>query len=202
MDNRQYLFLGDSITDAGHLWEADPQLLGNGYVKKLSQSPVFQNHTLVNRGQDGFTSADLLRLARRFTDLDRFDVISVLIGVNDLSVAFYADPDWIPDKFSENIKNLTQLLRENSQARLIFMEPFLFTPPDSHLHLMPLLSAVQNILQQLAADCHATYIPLHRTLTEACARLGTDAITVDGIHLTDAGNQIVADCFLHSAFLF
>ena len=202
MDNRQYLFLGDSITDAGHLWEPDPQLLGNGYIKKLSQASVFQNHTLVNRGQDGFTSADLLRLTRRFTDLDRFDVISVLIGVNDLSVAFYADPDWIPDKFSQNMQNLAQLLQENSQARLIFMEPFLFTPPDSHLHLMPLLYRIQNILRQLAADCHATYIPLQQTLTEACARLGAATITVDGIHLTDAGNQLVADSFLHSVFLF
>lgn len=193
---KHYLFLGDSITDAGHLWEDSPLLLGNGFVRKLSISPFLSEQSLTNRGQDGFTSADLLRLIRRFTDLDSFDCITVLIGINDVSVAFYADPTWIPDTFCQNMRAIADLLRTNSHCRLIFMEPFLFTPPDSHLHMLPLLHTVQDILQKLAADCKAIYVPLQKPLTDAAARLGTSALTTDGIHLTDTGSHIVADCWV------
>ena len=93
MSLKHYLFLGDSITDAGHLWEADPRMLGDGFIRKISESTAFSSAHLVNRGQDGFTSAALLRLVRRMTDLDTFTTITVLIGVNDLR------PNMDPDHF-------------------------------------------------------------------------------------------------------
>ena len=60
MTGQHCLFLGDSITDAGHLWEEDPRLLGNGFVRKISEAEAFSSAHIVNRGQDGFTSGVFL----------------------------------------------------------------------------------------------------------------------------------------------
>ena len=148
MSESAYLFLGDSITDAGHLWEDDPRMLGRGFVRKISENKNFSSSRLINRGQDGFTSADLLRLTRRLSDLDTYDCITVLIGVNDLSVACYADPAWIPDKFYQNIRELLSLIRSSHKKRLLLMEPFLFVPPAEHLHMLPFLKSERHILKK------------------------------------------------------
>lgn len=198
MSLKHYLFLGDSITDAGHLWEADPRMLGDGFIRKISESTAFSSAHLVNRGQDGFTSAALLRLVRRMTDLDTFTTITVLIGVNDLPVAFYTDPTWIRTTFAPSVQALFELLTSAGSKKLLIMEPFLFTPPDSHSHLLPLLLQEQQILQAYAAACDAVYIPLQEALQAAIDRLGTVAVTTDGIHLTPAGNQILADAWIRS----
>ncbi|MEI3246030.1 MAG: GDSL-type esterase/lipase family protein [Lachnospiraceae bacterium] len=198
MSLKHYLFLGDSITDAGHLWEADPRMLGDGFIRKISESTAFSSAHLVNRGQDGFTSAALLRLVRRMTDLDTFTTITVLIGVNDLPVAFYTDPTWIRTTFAPSVQALFELLTSAGSKKLLIMEPFLFTPPDSHSHLLPLLLQEQQILQAYAAACDAVYIPLQEALQAAIDRLGTAAVTTDGIHLTPAGNQILADAWIRS----
>lgn len=198
MSLKHYLFLGDSITDAGHLWEADPRMLGDGFIRKISKSTAFSSAHLVNRGQDGFTSAALLRLVRRMTDLDTFTTITVLIGVNDLPVAFYTDPTWIRTTFAPSVQALFEFLTSAGSKKLLIMEPFLFTPPDSHSHLLPLLLQEQQILQAYAAACDAVYIPLQEALQAAIDRLGTAAVTTDGIHLTPAGNQILADAWIRS----
>lgn len=193
MSDSAYLFLGDSITDAGHLWEEDPRMLGRGFVRKISENKDFSHSRLINRGQDGFTSADLLRLTRRLSGLDNYDCITVLIGVNDLSVACYAEPAWIPDRFYENIRELLSLIRSFHKNRLFLMEPFLFVPPAEHLHMMPFLEEERHILKKASGIFDAEYVPLQTALDNGVQKHGLWNITVDGTHLTDAGNQLLAD---------
>lgn len=56
---KQYLFLGDSITDADHLF--DPANLGYGYVSLLARRPEYVDARFVNRGHEGFTIERVLR---------------------------------------------------------------------------------------------------------------------------------------------
>ena len=200
MSDSAYLFLGDSITDAGHLWEDDPRMLGRGFVRKISENKNFSSSRLINRGQDGFTSADLLRLTRRLSDLDTYDCITVLIGVNDLSVGCYADPAWIPDKFYQNIRELLSLIRSSHKKRLLLMEPFLFVPPAEHLHMLPFLESERHILKKASGTFDAEYVPLQTALDDGVQKHGIENITVDGIHLTDTGNQLLADQWIKQIF--
>ena len=200
MSDSAYLFRGDSITDAGHLWEDDPRMLGRGFVRKISENKNFSSSRLINRGQDGFTSADLLRLTRRLSDLDTYDCITVLIGVNDLSVACYADPAWIPDKFYQNIRELLSLIRSSHKKRLLLMEPFLFVPPAEHLHMLPFLKSERHILKKASEFFDAEYVPLQTALDDGVQKHGIENITVDGIHLTDTGNQLLADQWIKQIF--
>ena len=200
MSDSAYLFLGDSITDAGHLWEDDPRMLGRGFVRKISENKNFSSSRLINRGQDGFTSADLLRLTRRLSDLDTYDCITVLIGVNDLSVGCYADPAWIPDKFYQNIRELLSLIRSSHKKRLLLMEPFLFVPPAEHLHMLPFMESERHILKKASGTFDAENVPLQTALDDGVQKHGIENITVDGIHLTDTGNQLLADQWIKQIF--
>ena len=193
MPDQTYLFLGDSITDAGHLWDEDSRMLGQGFVRKISEHKDFSHARLSNRGQDGFTSADLLRLTRQLSGLDTYDCITILIGINDLSVARYADPAWIPDRFSDHLQEILTLVRRSHKKRLFIMEPFLFVPPAEHLHMLPLLKEEHRIIKDAVQAFNAQYIPLQQVLDAAAAQHGLWNITTDGIHLTSMGDQLVAD---------
>lgn len=196
MSLKHYLFLGDSITDAGHLWEDDPRMLGHGFVRKISEHPAFSDAHLVNRGQDGFTAAALLRLVKRMSDLSSFDAITVLVGVNDLSVACYSDPDWLLTSFVPSVKALFACLRTAAPQNIFVMEPFLFTPPDSHQRMMPLLFRQQQMLKELCTHMDLTWIPLQDDLTLADKSCDSDAVTVDGIHPSETGCTILANAWI------
>jgi hypothetical protein len=76
------LWTGDSITDCGR--REDPAGLGHGYVRRLAAAPALVGVRTVNTGVGGDLSGDL---ALRWADdvlAYRPDVVSVLIGINDV----------------------------------------------------------------------------------------------------------------------
>ena len=48
-------------------------------------------------------------------------------------------------------------------------------------------------IRKLARNYSAHFIPLQKPLEQEIEKHGYDAITTDGIHLTEAGHQILAD---------
>ena len=57
---KNFVFLGDSITDAGRLWLPEYNGLGNGYVKILSEK-LSDKFSVINKGHGSFTLPFLLR---------------------------------------------------------------------------------------------------------------------------------------------
>ena len=57
---KNFVFLGDSITDAERLWIPEYNGLGNGYVQLLAEK-LSNNFTVINKGHDSFTLPFLLR---------------------------------------------------------------------------------------------------------------------------------------------
>ena len=51
---KNFVFLGDSITDAGRLWLPEYNGLGNGYVKILSEK-LSDKFSVINKGHGSFT---------------------------------------------------------------------------------------------------------------------------------------------------
>ena len=84
---KQYLFLGDSITDADHLF--DPANLGYGYVSLLARRPEYADARFVNRGHEGFTIERVSQMLRRDGIGGHWDAITLLAGVNDIPVELY-----------------------------------------------------------------------------------------------------------------
>lgn len=188
------LFLGDSITDANHFFSDNP--LGDGFVSLIGNQLSSTQYQLYNRGHDGFTIEQLLRMVSRDGIANVWDMITILIGVNDIPVEVYTNQNRIPYEYETYYRQLLTYVRRHSNARLILIEPFLFEQPAIYKSWQTYLQMESQIIQKLAREYNADFIPTKQALQDACLKWGTAAITLDGIHLTDLGNQLLANLWL------
>lgn len=103
---KRILFQGDSITDAGRSREND-EWKGRGYATLVSAKLGFDEpnqYEFFNRGIGGNRSVDLL--ARIKSDVINLkpDVMSILIGVNDV----WHEVDFSKRRGCGNIRNILQ----------------------------------------------------------------------------------------------
>ena len=205
------LFLGDSITDAYHCF--DPDNLGEGYVRMIHDT--LQTHSLstsaddpsnselriVNKGIDGFTVSRVYDMWQSIPDKTCWDAVSILVGVNDVGVWMdcgHSD-NWIQKavlEFAQTYEYLITDILDYGICQIILMEPFIFPWPKKYSVWQPWLEELSSHIQKLAKRYHLTFLPLQKVLSEAAEAEGYAAITLDGIHLTEQGNQILADTWL------
>ena len=120
------LFQGDSITDAGRSY-SDNKNLGFGYARLVEASLGFDepNHEFFNRGISGNRVVDLY--ARIKSDVWNLnpDLLSILIGVNDVWHEFGEQNGVDADKF---FKIYSMLIEEVKEAlpdiKIMILEPF------------------------------------------------------------------------------
>ena len=189
------LFQGDSITAAGRFL---PECygLGYGYVKyaaaKLREMYPQIEFDFENRGIGGNQTKDLVqRLQEDFVDVQP-DIISVMIGIND--VWHHAeDRSWIPDEvFEEQYRTVLQTVREKTHAKIMMMEPFI-VPVEDKLYFREDLYRKIEIVRKLAREYADVYLPTDGLF--AAAFVGDDPLsyTTDGVHPSDKGYQFIAE---------
>ena len=195
----QIICLGDSITDCGHLLEDFP--LGNGYVQMLSE--IFKKETsantvqIKNYGFDGFTVERVLDNIRQHRiSLHRSPVVTLLIGINDIGLMMNTDrtpsqQEQMIKEFTEHYDELLKLLTADTR-QVILMEPFIFPHPEEYQTWIPYVRTMSDLIQNLAVKYRLPFVPLHDDLNKIAAEQGFDAITVDGIHLTACGHELLA----------
>jgi lysophospholipase L1-like esterase len=200
--NETILFQGDSITDGNRGRSADPNhILGHGYVFSIASryGEAFPNLGLsfVNRGISGNTVADL---ATRWTSdaLDlKPDVVSVLVGINDIHAfqgrfaSFSAEPI-----YQTYDRLLADTLRARPNVKLILGQPFVLDvgmvakdPDGWHAAL----AKMDTVVERLASKYHAPIVHYQRAFNEALKRAPADHWIWDGIHPTYSGHGIMAD---------
>ena len=195
------LFLGDSITDAEHLWLPEYQNLGNGFVYILQN--YFSSHGLdykcINKGQDGFTTSALLRILPQVLAETKPDFIHLLIGINDVGVAMNTGTTLEKLHFAENFRSILDQLSQTG-ASLLCSGPFLFPHPARRIHWMPSVIKAEQVIKKETEERDILFLPLHAGLNEIALQDGYDAITIDGIHLTSQGHHILAQKILSNCF--
>lgn len=201
------LFQGDSITDAGRdrndeLSALNGKTFGTGYpilaaAKLLAADPA-RKIICYNRGISGNRVVDLY--ARWKIDALNLnpDLISILIGVNDT---------WHEQKRKNGVElpRYEQIYRmllewtksELPQVKLVLCEPFALLSDVVNERWMYELAERSMIVQKLAKEFDATFVPLQEMLSEAAAQAGDNLkILIDGVHPTLLGSQLIADQWL------
>ena len=166
-----YLFLGDSLTDYFDL------------------ESYFPNQPVVNSGIAGNTTDQILAsMKTRVYDYNPSKIF-LLIGTNDLR-------DGKPQEaVVQNIEKIIEEIQINRKQAEIFVES-LYPVNASVSSAVGIRSneTIQNINAQLQEYCNEkdlTYIDLYAKLQDEQGNLQTQ-YTVDGLHLNDAGYQVVA----------
>ncbi len=191
------LFQGDSITDAGRSRE-NPHLLGGGYVKfaaeYLQKAYPQIEFEFINLGIGGNQTKDLVeRLQSDFVDIQP-DIVSILIGIND--VWHHADDrSWIPDEvFEERYRTVLQAIKDQTNAKIMMLEPFLIPVADKLYFREDLYKKIE-IVRKLAREYAHVYMPTDGLL--ASAFVGEDPLSyaADGVHPTEKGAEFIGKLY-------
>lgn len=211
--NARILFQGDSITHGGRSNDDDKNHnMGHGYAQmlagRLGVDFVDKNYTFFNRGVSGNSSIDLYsRLKEDIIDLEP-EILSLLIGVNDILLMFH-NHSYAPfrkgtsvEKY-ENIYNLiieeTKLQLPNVQ--LILCEPFSLPVGNVKINWTNWKRELENrqkVVKSIAEETNSIFVPLQVEFDLASQKANAEYWIWDGIHPTAAGHELIARAWLKS----
>lgn len=200
------LFYGDSITDAGRAYnvpEANKQI-GQGYVA-CAANRLFEEdlgaYDIYNRGVSGNRVVDLYsRIKIDCWNLEP-DVLSILIGINDIWHEVARQNGVEIDRF-ENIYRL--MLRETKerlpQTKIMLCEPFVLrgTATDEAFDKFSEVKEYAKVVKKLADEFSATFVPLQAAFDSAGEKYGNSEILFDGVHPTLKGAVVLGNEWLRA----
>ena len=192
------VFIGDSITDANHNYSDDA--LGEGYVKIIADK-LRQTHLdteFLNKGHDGFTVFGLWKFLEHDCISKNPDIVSILIGCNDVSIKMSTGRTLEEQGFQEYYEKILKKLRQKTKAEIICMGPFIFPHPLEFKNWIPYMKKAEEMAKKAAEKYDAVFVPLHDALNQAVVAGDYDKITTDGTHLTEAGAAVVAEKWLEA----
>lgn len=192
------LFQGDSITDADRSRQDDARL-GVGYPRLVEASLGFEEpgkYEFLNRGISGNRIVDLY--ARIKADIINLkpDVMSILIGVNDVWHELGENPNGVDaDKF---FKIYSMLIEEVKTAlpniKIMILEPF----------VLPACSTVEKwddfstevpkraaMAKKIAEKFGLPFIPLQKGFDELSTKAPFEYWLGDGVHPTAKGHEFI-----------
>jgi lysophospholipase L1-like esterase len=153
------------------------------------------SHTIRNCGVDGFTVARLLQNTPSHYLPLHPDIITILIGINNIGLIMNANPeerDSLMQIFFQTYDALLTAL-EAQTRQIILMEPFVFPIPQQLLTWFPYVQTMTDGISALARKHRLIYLPLWQRLLEEGSAHGYETVTSDGIHLTSCGHKLLAD---------
>ena len=196
------LFYGDSITDAGRNKDSKAShnsLYGFGYVMQVlgrlyEKSPV--DYEVINTGISGNRIVDLYARAKIDLWNHQPDLISILIGINDIWHEVERQNGVEPDRF----ERVYRMLIEDTKARvpgakILLCEPFALVGAATEEHWAEFSEVAKyaEIVKKLAKDFDLYFLPLQAKLDEAAAKYGNATFLYDGVHPSVQGATLIAN---------
>lgn len=193
----RYLFQGDSITDAGRNNYEDPHNMGSGYPRFLEADlNMDEANDVMNCGISGSRVVDLLARWKKDCLNLKPDVLTILIGVNDVWHELGGQNGVAAGLFEEVYRIL---LRETRNAlpntRIVLMGAFLLhgTATDQEWEVFHREVAVRReITRRLAEEFGLDYVDLQGAFEEAQKSFPAEHWAEDGVHPTAAGHELIA----------
>ena len=191
------LFQGDSITDAcrsrdGEMWK------GMGYPLLVTAQLSYEHpnqYTFYNRGISGNRVVDLY--ARIKEDILKLkpDVMSILIGVNDVwhecSIQQGVDAEKYFKVYALLIEEVKAALPD---IQIMILEPFALKGTGNEAYWDEFYSEVKKRAakaKESAERYDLTFIPLQDKFEEATKQAPNEYWLMDGVHPTEAGHALI-----------
>jgi len=186
--NQRIVFIGDSITDAER---CDPayQPLGNGYVhfagNVLAAKYPRLNLEIINTGISGDTIRGMKQRWERDCIECKPDVLSVLIGINDLWTQ-HAGSDYLPyavypDEYEFTYRLLLSAAREKCDCIFVLIEPFMFCS-DLHNPMLKDLRKYIAAVHRLAREFNAVPVQLQSSIDKEIMEVNQERWSSDMVH--------------------
>ena len=204
--NQVILFQGDSITDCARDRGRQDQpnnteALAGGYAGKIAGRLLADNPSLelriFNRGIGGNRVVDLYARWRQDAIALKPDLVSILIGVNDMWHEFNFRNGVELDRFEQIYRMTLEDTRSKlPNAGFVLCEPFVLPCGV----ITPLweadICARQKIVARLATEFGAVLVPFQQMFNAALKEAAPEYWSADGVHPTPAGHERMARFWL------
>lgn len=197
------LFQGDSITDADRSRE-DSTRLGRGYPLLVEAALGLEEpdkHEFINRGISGNRIVDLY--ARIKCDIINLkpDVMSILIGVNDVWHEIGESPNGVSaDKFFKIYSMLIEEIKEALPSiKIMILEPFVLEACSTTEHwefFKTEVSKRAEAARKIAEKYSLPFIPLQAGFDELAKKAPNSYWLGDGVHPTAKGHEFIKSQWL------
>ena len=196
----RFVFLGDSITDAGRNKDLDlhDSSYGYGYVRSLVAKLFLDdfNNVVYNRGISGHRSVDLY--ARIKSDVWNLspDILTILVGVNDVWHEIECD-NGVDIKRYENVYRamISETLERVPNVKIILIEPFFIKGPatEEHFDKFLVVKDYAKVVDKLAKEFNLPIVKIQDKLEMLSKENGELYCSGDGVHLNVVGSEILAE---------
>ena len=198
------LFQGDSITDGNRLktneWDLNHQM-GHGYQfiinAKLGAMYPEKDYRFINRGISGNRIADLYDRWENDTVRYSPDILSILVGVNDVHFYLENGSGSLADRYEEIYQMLIdKVIKNKADTKIVVCEPFVLPVKGKEEYaekMMYYLEPIQQKAKLIAERNDAVFVPLQQKFTELGKKSGNEYWIWDGVHPTVCGHQVIAD---------
>jgi len=199
------LFQGDSITDMNRGRNGDPNhLLGHSYAfiigAEIGAHYPEQKLNFLNRGISGNSVTDLAARWKKDTLGEKPDILSVLIGINDIGKAFRVNKRVDVDLFEKTYDQILADARTaNPKLKIVLCDPFVASGKGTSGRLNDWqedVKKLQSVVERLATKYHAPVVHLQKVFDDAMKRADISYWIWDGVHPTYAGQQLLAEAWL------
>ncbi len=202
------LFYGDSITDMGRNREnpGHPAFgYGMGYPNHIIGELAYNEpnkYQFVNRGIGGNRIVDLYARIKADVWNHTPDVLSILVGVNDVWHEWGSQNGVEIDRFERVYRMLIEDTKANlPNVQLIICEPFVLkgSATDSEEgqweHFLQ-VKEYAKVVAKLAKEYGIPFVALQDKFDELAEKHGAETYLYDGVHPTLAGARLIANAWL------
>ncbi|MHB8362408.1 MAG: SGNH/GDSL hydrolase family protein [Patescibacteria group bacterium] len=183
-----YSAFGDSITQ-GYETTVSYYDLTSNYLKTTEQTVSY------NDGVGGNTTYNLLSRIQGELNQQNPDLVSLMIGTNDLRNGTLQNPAITPLQFKHNVEQIIHDINPGpSRTMFIFSIPYLtnFSGTNSTAGSLGRLQEFNNIIQGLANKYGIPYIN-----TESSMQNMKGILNSDGVHPNNIGDQYIASSLIN-----
>jgi lysophospholipase L1-like esterase len=196
MQKKKVIFFGDSITHAG--------VAPHGYITLLQQMLAKEGKDnafdLIGAGIGGNKVYDLYFRLEDDVLSKKPDIVFIYIGINDVWHKKSSGTGTDPDKFERFYNKIIDKLQA-AGAKVIICTPTVIGEKKNFVNeLDGDLNKYAAIIRNIAKNKNTGLIDLHKAMIEYIDAhnpedKAKDVLTVDGVHMNDAGNEFLAKQF-------
>lgn len=221
---RRVLFIGDSITDGAWgntgIWNSPSEdrsqtdmnhIYGHGYMMIAAShyQGLFpqEEWTFWNRGISGNTLFDLAKRWEKDALALNPDVISILIGTNDVDKALSKGTAIDIETWEKEYRHiLDALLAKNPNATFMLCTPFVaksgrMKETYNFCERESMITSLVSTIEHIAAEYPATLVPFHNLVNSTIttnSNLPAEYWIWDGIHPTPAMHYLMAQQWIET----
>ena len=197
---KRMIFFGDSITDAS--WNRNAMLgtlsrYGYGYVNHIAGDLLVDNANIeiINSGISGNRIVDLY--ARIKSDVWNYqpDILSILIGVNDIWHEIANQNGVEIDRFEKVYRMLLEdSLKALPNVKIVLLEPFVLrgTATENDFEAFLEVKDYAKIVKRLAEEYQLSFLPLQHKFEMGATKISAQHYLADGVHPSVAGAKLIA----------